>query len=645
LINSKYIIRILLGIFSFVVLYILNIFIISFFSFLFHITGYEDIIEEFNLLFFFKLSFKYWYWLILLFLFEFLILTVFFVKIKFPQFWFFSTDNLYLKDTRFNEYGSARWLEKKEINQIFPTLDKIDHGFVVQTILNKKQNKMEFNVRPDAHNLVIGATGSGKTQKIIIPSLLVNAQSKTKPTLIVTDPKGELYNSHSLFFKNQGYDVYNLNLRDFSNSNSWNPLTKILEFYKVLSLNKKAGIINNQTLQYESLIFSWINDIVESIFAENDDSKNKFWTEAAMNTVKSIIFYMLEKHDDNQDIDYFYYNLTNCALIAGNWETYLQKLNSKPLDSFSRIIGFATLKGAQETTGSIMQIVNNGLRIFSDPLIKGISCINDFSLEDLILKPSVVFLIVPDETQERNAFVSMFISQFYKNTIRLISDKKNLKLDRPLYFLFDEFANIPKISNMSQIITVSRSRNIFFLLIIQGLQQLNDKYGKEVAETIFNNCTLHTFLQTMDLETAKRYSEIIGDKTVLTYSFSNSGVKGSSNNSSRNLQAKKLIEASELMKLEKNTAIILLNKENPAKTYLLPYHEWKVNPEGVYINLEKTNSLSSNFYFNFLEDQKTKKKIVKTKKSEDINPLDFIKQEIKNLEKNIEKNKKKKEEK
>jgi type IV secretion system protein VirD4 len=283
---------------------------------------------------------------------------------------------------------------------------------------------------------------------------------------------------------------------------------------------------------------------------------------------------MFEKLELDATLNPDIFNLTNCAIIASNWEKYLEKLEKLPGSSQARIIGMSVLGGARETSGSIMQIVNNGLRIFNDPIIRNISCQNQINLNELITKPTIVFLIVPDETIERNAFVSMFISQLYKNTIQVVSKKADLKLERPMYFIFDEFANIPTIANMSQIITVSRSRNIFFLLVIQGLQQLVEKYGKETAETIFSNCTLHTFLQTMDYETAQRYSEIIGDKTVINYSFSKGGEKVSrGDNSSTSLQGKKLITAAELMKLEQNEAIIFMSKKQPARTTMIPFYE------------------------------------------------------------------------
>ena len=43
----------------------------------------------------------------------------------------------------------------------------------------------------EAHNIVIGATGSGKTQAVVFP--LVQSLAKRGESMIITDPKGEIY--------------------------------------------------------------------------------------------------------------------------------------------------------------------------------------------------------------------------------------------------------------------------------------------------------------------------------------------------------------------------------------------------------------------------------------------------------------------
>lgn len=73
------------------------------------------------------------------------------------------------------------------------------------------------------HSLVIGATGSGKTQTVILP--LVHSLAKAKESMIITDPKGEIYEKTSNMLRSRGYQILLLNFRDPQNGNAWNPMS------------------------------------------------------------------------------------------------------------------------------------------------------------------------------------------------------------------------------------------------------------------------------------------------------------------------------------------------------------------------------------------------------------------------------------
>lgn len=544
---------------------------------------------------------NYWLIFLVLWVIEISVLLFYLMMHKYKIYRETHNKSRFLRDSKNKVYGSAAWLTTNEIANIFPLskTTKDDYGIVVQTS-KTKIGGIQFNIKPDAHNIVIGGTGSGKTQKLVIPTLYVNAQSQIKPSMVITDPKGELFQNHSKILKDNGYDVYVINLRDTSVSNSWNPFVKVYDFYVESMRLKKENNPLNESITYESMALSWINDIVEALFPETDP-KQKFWNQSAMQVVKSIMLFMLEQLEDQPDVPLKYFSMSNAAIVATNRQRFVEILNKMPTQSLARQIGLGVLEGAEETAGSISQMVANGLRLFTDPVTRNISCSNDIILDDVVKKPSAVFLVVPDESNERNAFVSMFIAQLYKNTIRYASTLPDLKLPRPLYFIFDEFGNIPTIANMAQMITVARSRNIFFMMIMQDLQQLTQKYGKETAETIFNNCILHTFLQTMDLQTANKYSDMFGEKTIINYSHSGNKDKKADNINS-SLQGKKLITGSELMKLDFNIAVIFLAKHNPAKTRLIPFYEWGNKPSGMALvtNASRLIDFNKDYYLSYI---------------------------------------------
>lgn len=76
-------------------------------------------------------------------------------------------------------------------------------GVVVRSdFIKRDQIKLSYN-NNQTHNLVIGTTGSGKTQSYILPSNLSTADSDA--SMVINDPKGELCQKTSEYLKRKGY--------------------------------------------------------------------------------------------------------------------------------------------------------------------------------------------------------------------------------------------------------------------------------------------------------------------------------------------------------------------------------------------------------------------------------------------------------
>ena len=132
---------------------------------------------------------------------------------------------------------NSRFLTDQERDKYFPEhpynalKDVKKDGIPVRAVLNKKNN-LEVNFLPGAHSLVIGATGSGKTTTFINPMIQLLGATAAGSSMIMTDPKGELFDLHSKFLKSRGYNVLLLDLRDTYSSSRWNPLGGIWDMYQ-----------------------------------------------------------------------------------------------------------------------------------------------------------------------------------------------------------------------------------------------------------------------------------------------------------------------------------------------------------------------------------------------------------------------------
>ena len=142
----------------------------------------------------------------------------------------------------------------------------------------------------------------------------------------------------------------------------------------------------------------------------------------------------------------------------------------------------------------------------------------------------------------------------------------------------DEFGNMPKIEKFDKMITVGRSRKIWFNMVVQSYSQLNNVYGEQVADIVKSNCGVKMFIGSNDIGTCKEFSELCGNVTVSTRSVSSSmGSKEGEMNVSTQLQTRPLIYPSELQKLNNKestgNAIIVTFGNFPLKTKYTPSYK------------------------------------------------------------------------
>ena len=150
-----------------------------------------------------------------------------------------------------------------------------------------------------------------------------------------------------------------------------------------------------------------------------------------------------------------------------------------------------------------------------------------------------------------------------------------MTLSRPVYFLLDEIANIPPIPSLGSKISLARSKNIRFSLIIQSYEQLKQHY-KESYDTIRENSNI-LYILSNNTGTAKEISERIGKMTIEVNSFSNSAQKnGSSSSTSTSIMGRDLFTPQEIMQLKEGSAIYLMQRQQPYLTHLEPLYKWPI---------------------------------------------------------------------
>ena len=526
---------------------------------------------------------------------------------------------------------NSRFMTDKERDSNFPpalyeNLQNVKKdGVPVRAVLDKK-GRLCVNFMTGAHALVIGSTGSGKTTTFINPMIQLLAATNCGSSMIMTDPKGELFDLHSKFLADRGYEVLVLDLRDTYASSRWNPLDPIWDMYQeylaagkgivahrddmsseaYAGLTKVDGICEEGQLwcewngrAYADLhhcqddvmvakqriydeMFEDLNDLVSGICPITNE-KDPLWEKGARSIVLATCLAMLEDSEDpSLGMTKEKFNFFNLNKILTNSQDNYQALKDyfegrKPL-SQAVTLSRQVLAAADQTLSSYMSITFDKMTLFNDRGICGLTSATDIHAEQFADKPTALFLKIPDEKDTRHGLASLFILSMYKALIKVASAREDLSLPRNVYFIMDEFGNMPKIEKFDKMITVGRSRKIWFNMVVQSYAQLNNIYGEGVADVIKSNCAMKMFIGSNDIGTCKEFSELCGNKTVRTTSTSAStGSKSDDVNVSNQLQTRPLIYPSELQKLNNKTstgnAIVVSFGNYPLMTKYTPSYK------------------------------------------------------------------------
>ena len=519
---------------------------------------------------------------------------------------------------------NSRWLTDKERDQIFKSYTysqlialKTD-GVPVRAVYNGKDVDITFN--SPCHSLIIGSTGSGKTTTFINPMIQILGESRAGSSMIITDPKGELFSLHSKFLKNRGYDVKVLDLRDAYHSYRWNPLEPLWDTYREYADAEKNAFVRTDDVTQSRLkmtapaeefgaewyefngkafpdvahmvteikiyrsqkfdeMYEDMSDLV-SVLVPVQNQNDPMWEKGARSITMAVLLAMLEDSEIPElGMTKDKFNLFNMAKILQRSDDDYKELKlyfeGRPPLSKALANSKQVLSAAEKTRSSYMSVLQEKLAIFNDTGICALTSASDFKISDLAARPTAFFVKIPDEKDTRHGLAAIFMTNVYKSLIKISSAREDLTLPRNVYYILDEFGNMPKIEKFDKMITVGRSRKIWFNMVVQSYTQLNNVYGDTVADIVKGNCGIKMFIGSNDMSTCKEFSELCGNITVVTQGSSSSGKDHTTY--SQSIQTRPLIYPSELQKLNnKNStgnSIVVTFGNHPLKTKFTPSYK------------------------------------------------------------------------
>ena len=462
-------------------------------------------------------------------------------------------------DIREGQKGKSRFATIDEIKQQYRAVNEVEteeerknggYEGIGGVIVSRYKDKIFIDDSP-SNNLNIGTTRSGKGELYIFPTIDLYSRAKVKSSLILNDPKGELYSASKGTLEKRGYRVEILNLLNPMNSMSYNPLQLIIDVYKEGNYSVAQSL--TKTLTY-SLYYK-------------PGVKDPFWQTSAMSLVNALILAVCDECIKNGNLyKVTLYTVANMLSELGSKEDmfgrneldkYFESLDNKSVAKMQ----YATSNFSKGSTrGGIFATAMAELQIFTMDEIAKLTSKNSINLRDIGFesednRPVALFMVTPDYDSSNHVIASIFVRQLYYVLAKEASYSPDGKCDREVIFILDEFGNMPPIEGMANIVTVCLGRKIKFNLIIQSISQLKKLYGDDY-KTIMGNCSNKFYIFTNEIETAEEFAKLLGDETIVTYSRSGE-ILDITKHQTESVDGKKLLTVDELMHLKEGEVVLV----------------------------------------------------------------------------------------
>lgn len=416
------------------------------------------------------------------------------------------------------------------------------NGVILGEYNNKVMVQPIDSKLPNRNSFIVGGPGSFKTQSFVITNVLNERIS----SLVITDPKGEVYESTAAIKEKQGYEVRVINFMNMDKSDRYNSFDYV-----------------DKDIQATTVANAYVK-------AKNDSTKKDIWYLSQMSLLKSLILYAKYEFPPEQR------NMQGILDFMQEYDPEENEDGESELDEQFMILdkrhparrayelGFK--KSEERTRTSILISLLTTIGDFVDSEVAEFTKCSDFFLGDLGKRKIALYVIIPlmDDTWE--GLINLFFTQMFDELYKVAS-KNYTKLPNPVYFILDEFPNLGKFEGYEQFLATCRGYGIGVATIVQNISQLQAIYGDKKAESIMGNCAILICLGNVNSTSAEYFSKEMDKATVKveTGSVSKSKGKGESSSASDSYSftERSLKTAGEIQKMNKDESIVIIRGKHP----------------------------------------------------------------------------------
>ncbi|WP_049904060.1 type IV secretory system conjugative DNA transfer family protein [Halococcus agarilyticus] len=298
-----------------------------------------------------------------------------------------------------------------------------------------------ISVSGEGGMFVLGESGSGKTETI---KLLVHPWvSSPTDSYVVFDYKGD-WESH---FADD--DVIKLSISD--STHHWN-------------------------IFREAERESDFDEIAGALFQSADDSDD-FFPKAARQLFGAVLKYLYREFDEDDEFP------TNADLVSFCESTTPTELYDA-LTEYPDLVAAASALDPEaegQASGVFATFQQQVQEVFSGDFAKA----GNFSVRDYIQDPQGRKLLLRYDPRRGQSTKPAF-SFFMEWAIRYSLDSD---LSGESYFLLDEFARVPAVGNMEELVNVGRGMGARAILGIQSYKQVTDTYNRDRGDALLDGLT------------------------------------------------------------------------------------------------------------------------------------------------------------
>ena len=390
-------------------------------------------------------------------------------------------------------YGTSGWMSRKEMTGVLDIVSDVKHHRgVILGMLDGKAVCVPPDTRLNSNLAVYGASGSKKTRAFCMNRILQGAARKE--SLIICDPKSELYEKASSYLRSQDYVVKIFNLVSPENSDSWSCLAEV---------------------EGQELMAQLFVDVI--IKNTSGGKGDHFWDSAEMNLLKALVLYVDQSYpEDTKNMGQVY------QLLTLQSEKELNSLFDVLPNTHPAKAPYTLFKQSSDTVRSGVIIGLGGrLQVFQSELIKKITARDEIDLELPGQKPCAYFLVTSDQDSTFDFLASLFLSFAFIKLVRYADRNcEGGRLPVPVHVLGEELTACGTIPDLSRRLSVIRSRNISMSCVFQNLAGLQNRYPNNLWQEIIGNCDIQLFLGCTDPLTAEFVSSRTGLASVAVSSQS-----------------------------------------------------------------------------------------------------------------------------